>query len=100
MRAFVVGVMTDAATRDRPPSTLVRAHHLGPIAYKRGVAEFRAEYAASTVVAERRAGLLAEVVGALRTRGVRVALVKGISFVGTIYPDPAERPMNDIDLLI
>jgi hypothetical protein len=27
-------------------------------------------------------------------------MLKGIAYAGTIYPDPAERPMNDIDLLV
>jgi hypothetical protein len=51
-------------------------------------------------MAERRAAMLVEVTGALRARGVRVALIKGIAFAGNLYPDPAERPMNDIDLVV
>lgn len=83
-----------------PPAELVRAGHLGPLAYRAGVTAFRDEYAASMIMTERRRALLAEVTTAFAKRGVRAALIKGIAFIGTIYPDPATRPMNDMDLLV
>jgi hypothetical protein len=83
-----------------PPLELIQLNHLGPLAYLRGVAACRDEYAASAVLAARRWSLLLEIVGTLRPRGIRVALIKGIAYAGTLYPDPAERPMNDIDLLV
>ena len=102
MRAFVAAVMQAGGRGPSPPppAALVRQNHLGPLAYRRGVSEFRAEYAASAIMAERRAAILAEVTRALRDRGVRVALLKGIAYAGVIYPDPAERPMHDIDLMV
>lgn len=101
MRAFVAALMQGGGgTLPAPPADLVRQNHLGPLAYRRGMSEFRAEYAASAIMAERRVAMLAEVTGALRARGVRVALIKGIAYAGVIYPDPAERPMHDIDLLV
>ena len=101
MRRFVAAVMAGERFAGQPPPVeLVQRAHLGPVAYRSGLSEHRAEYAASAVMAARRAALLDEVVAALRGRGVRVALIKGIAHAGTLYPDPAERPMQDIDLLI
>lgn len=99
MRGFVADVMRGRPMGAAPPVALVQAGHLGPIAYRRGMSELRGEYAASAIVAMRRSAVLAEVVRALARRGVEVALLKGVAFAGTIYPDPAERPMLDIDLL-
>ena len=39
-------------------------------------------------------------VGALAARGVRPLVVKGAALGGVLYPDPAVRPMGDIDLLL
>jgi hypothetical protein len=101
MRAFVAAVMRgDHPPARPPPAHLIERNHLGPIAFRLGDGRFRGEYAASSIMAARRAGLLAEMTAALVARGVRVALVKGIAYAGTIYPDPAERPMHDIDLLV
>lgn len=100
MRDFVAAVMSGRRALDEPPATLVRAGHLGPIAYRMGFAAHRAEYAASAIVAGRRAALVAEIARAMRDGGIPIALVKGIAYAGTIYPDPAERPMQDIDLLV
>lgn len=100
MRAFVAAVMGGFRMSAAPPADLVRRNHLGPIAYRMGMTEFRAEYAAASIVAARRVTLVREIAGALRARGVRLALAKGIAFAGRLYPDPAERPMNDIDLLV
>jgi hypothetical protein len=100
MRAFVAALMNDAPIGEAPPAELVRLNHLGPLAYRRGLAEHRAEYAASMIMAGRRAELLAEIARELGRRGIRLAPIKGMAYVGVIYPDPAERPMQDIDLLV
>lgn len=101
MRAFAAAVMAGETTGGADaPATLVAKNHLGPIAYRMGAAGFRGEYAASSIMAARRAAYLAEIGPPLLTRGVRVALIKGIAYAGTLYPDPAERPMHDIDLLV
>jgi len=102
MRAFVAAVLRGElgeAPHDAP-ADLIEKMHLGPIAYKLGDLRFRDVYAASAVMAVRRTAVLGEIVGALRERAVRVALIKGVGYAGTIYPDPAERPMLDIDLLV
>lgn len=100
MRTFVVDVMADRPLSVQPPIALVKAAHLGPIAFVRGMPELRAEYAASVIMTDRRARVVREVMAAFAARGIAAALLKGISFVGTIYPDPAQRPMHDIDLLV
>jgi hypothetical protein len=86
----------DAAT----PLDLLRANNLGPLAYKLGIGSCRDEYAASSLVAIRRAAILRELVPAFANRRIWAAPLKGSAFAGTIYPDAAERPMNDIDLLL
>ncbi len=100
MRGFVAAIMRGDRPTDAAPAELIARNHLGPIAYRLGVNSFRGEYAASAIMATRRAALLAEITSALGARGVRVALVKGIAYAGTIYLDPAERPMHDIDLMV
>jgi len=43
---------------------------------------------------------LAGVLAALTEAGVPVILLKGAALIKTIYADPADRPMNDLDLLV
>lgn len=103
MRRFVADVMTDRPPMpgaDAPPLPLLQIAHMAPLAYKRGHKAFQRDYAATLIVAGRRAQVLAEVVKAFTARGIAIAPIKGAAFVGTIYPDPAERPMNDIDVLV
>jgi hypothetical protein len=99
MRAFAAAVL---AGRPAPsaPAELVRRGNLGPLACSLGLHEHRDDYAASLIVSLRRQTVLAEVLAALRDAGVRAALLKGCALVGTIYPDPATRPMLDVDLLV
>jgi myo-inositol catabolism protein IolC len=42
----------------------------------------------------------AEVVQAVRARGAETVLLKGPAVARTLYPDPARRPYDDIDLLV
>ncbi len=101
MRAALPSLMNGAgAVPSPPPVRLLEVNHLGPLAYKLGVSECRAEYAASTIVSLRRRVQLTEVLAAFAKRSVRVALLKGSAYVDTLYADPAERPMQDVDLLV
>jgi len=100
MRRFVAAVFTGAPIAEPPPLHLLQIAHMAPLAYKRGHKAFQGDYAATLIVAGRRAQVLAEVVQAFTSRGIAIAPIKGAAFVGTIYPDPAERPMNDIDVLV
>lgn len=43
---------------------------------------------------------LAEVLGVLSAEGIDAVVLKGAHLAGTVYPDPAARPMSDIDLLV
>ena len=47
-----------------------------------------------------RARVLAQVVGALEADGIPVIVVKGGALAHLLYPDPALRPMSDLDLLV
>lgn len=42
---------------------------------------------------------LGEVLAACNKHGLRPIALKGVHLAATVYPDPALRPMNDIDLL-
>ena len=76
----------------------VRRHLLAPLAYRAGVEALRKDFVTAALQAERREVLLAE---ALEVLGpIEAILLKGIAYVGAIYPEPAERPMTDIDLLV
>lgn len=99
MRAFAAAVLTGRPVSGAP-AELVRRGNLGPLAYSLGLPEHRDDYAASLIVSLRRQAVLAEVLAALRAAGVRAALIKGCGLTGTLYPDPATRPMLDLDLLV
>lgn len=77
---------------------LVRRHLLAPLAYRQGRVEYKRDYIAAALHAERRQGFLEEAVAALRP--IPVMRLKGIAYAGTLYDDPALRPMTDIDLLV
>jgi hypothetical protein len=100
MASFVAAVLARTSPTEPPPIELVKRAHLGPLAFRLGVGELRNEYAASLVMAERRAQVIREVASAFGAREVRAALIKGAAYAGTIYPDAAERPMQDVDLLV
>lgn len=76
----------------------VRRHLLGPLAYQAGIKEFKADYIAAALHAERRATFLAEAVEALVS--IPVMRLKGIAYLDDLYDDPALRPMTDIDLMV
>lgn len=65
----------------------------------RAAAKFGATYQAH---ARRNAAIFAqfgEVLSACADRGLRPIALKGIHLAALVYPDPALRPMNDVDLL-
>lgn len=80
------------------PLPRVRAHLLAPLAYRAGVAALRKDYVTAALQAERRDALLVEALDALR--GIDVLLLKGAAYLDSLYADPAERPMTDLDLLV
>ncbi|RMH36855.1 MAG: hypothetical protein D6689_21660 [Deltaproteobacteria bacterium] len=99
--ALARGLVAGDAAGDRSlPEREVRAHRLGPLAYRAGCRAYRADYALSSVQAAERAAALAEAVAVLRRAGVAVAVIKGAAYAGWLYADPAERPMSDVDLLV
>gem|GEM_PF-5808997 len=73
---------------------------LAPLAFKRGLAQYRGDYATTALLADIARGRLAEAVDALTSHGVDVALLKGVAYAGDLYDDPGVRPMADIDLLV
>ena len=82
------------------PDESVRRHFLAPLAYRLGMARFRNDYAAAVLIAEYREQAVAEAIAVMGERGIPVILLKGVSYVGTIYDDPGERPMSDVDLMV
>lgn len=82
------------------PIDLLRTHHLGPLAYKAGYEELRDEYVRNALDHEVRHKRLDDAVAVLTAAKIPVLLLKGVSYVGVIYDDPADRPMSDIDLMV
>jgi hypothetical protein len=78
----------------------VRAHALAPLAFTHGLTAFRPDFALSSIRAEQQRAIAAEAVTTLAGAGVHVMLLKGISYAGWLYAEPAERPMSDVDLLV
>ena len=82
------------------PQLLVRTHGLGPLSYQAGFDCFRHDYLVAAAQSALREQRLAELLDVLGQHGVSVVLLKGISYCQTIYADPAQRPMGDIDILV
>lgn len=82
------------------PLELLRTHHLAPLAYKAGYDELRDEYLRNALDNEVRQKRLADAITVLARAEIPVILLKGISYVGVIYDDPADRPMSDLDLMV
>lgn len=104
-RAFVALVQRLLGEQAQPdmdalPADLVRRHMLAPLAFVEGAAQFRSDHLAAGLQSELRRKALIEAVDALTTASVKTILLKGIAYAGTLYPDPAMRPMSDIDLLV
>ena len=97
---FVTGCSRSGPAADDLPRHLVIGHGLAPLAYKAGYVQFRTPYIESALASDLRAKLLSEVGGALLAAGCDVCLLKGISYCETLYDEPAERVMGDIDLLV
>jgi hypothetical protein len=79
---------------------LIRRHLLAPLAHELGVPGFERDHLVSSLLAEHRVAAAGEAVDALVAAGIPVMLIKGIAYAGRLYPDPATRPMSDIDLLV
>lgn len=67
---------------------------------ERTAARLRAAYVRSAAEAEAQAGLERRVLGELASRGGRTVLLKGAALRRSLYPDPALRPMTDLDLWV
>jgi hypothetical protein len=60
----------------------------------------RAEYLAGVRDGERRRAQAGELFSALNRAGIPFIPLKGIWLSEHVYPDPAERPMHDLDVLV
>jgi len=89
-----------------------RRHHLLPLLYERlaqiggdripadVIAHLRGAYYTNLLRNQRLGAELAEVVAALAGAGVQVIVLKGGALAWTVYANPAQRPMVDLDLLL
>jgi hypothetical protein len=82
------------------PKWLVQRHGLGPMAARAGAPGFRDDLARAALDWVRTEQEARPIVAALVEAGVRVAPIKGLAYAKTLYDNPAERPMRDIDLLV
>lgn len=98
--AALAAALANGAPAPPAPVARVRAHALGPLAFAHGRPEFRADFATASIFADRQRATAEEAVLALSRAGVPAALLKGISYAGWLYPDPGQRPMTDVDVLV
>ena len=90
--------------------TWLDTHHLTPVAYKTLTDEplpshvrlyLAAAYAQNRAAwLQRRHETLALLDILAREPAIPVVLLKGMALAASLYPDPALRPMNDVDLLV
>jgi hypothetical protein len=76
-----------------PPSPLLRA-------LRDPAAPLKAQNPSAHAEALLRAHVLAQVAAALHAASLVALLVKGAALAITVYPSPASRPMQDLDLLV
>jgi hypothetical protein len=62
--------------------------------------ELRSAFYSASLRYERLRGALLEIGHAFSARGIPAIALKGMALAGRVYPDPACRPMEDIDLLV
>jgi hypothetical protein len=115
--AAIEALVDDAAAGQRGVNwdallAAARVHHLLPLLYERlaavggdlippdVMARLRGAYGANLVRNRRLGAELAEVVDSLGREGVEVIFLKGGALAWTVYADPAQRPMADLDLLV
>jgi hypothetical protein len=99
--ARLVAVCVDGGRLLGPvPPEVVRRAGLAPLAFHHGVGAHRNDFIASALRATQHRTLAEEAVAALAAVGVPAALLKGASYGGWLYDDPALRPMTDVDLLV
>jgi hypothetical protein len=89
-----------------------RRHHLLPLLYERlaeldgsrvpppVMARLRSAYYTNLLRNQRLGTELAEVIEALHREGVEAIVLKGGALAWTVYANPAQRPMADLDLMI
>ena len=89
----------------------LRVHRLRPLAYwitrtldvkppAVVMEELRSAFCAAAVGHGRLRSALAEIADAFTRSGIRLIVLKGLSLAERLYPDPACRPMEDLDLLV
>jgi hypothetical protein len=78
----------------RPPGL----HAADPLAVGLAQADLRVAYLVGT--AELLRAVQDQILAALAAAGVQALVFKGTSFADRLYPDPALRPFDDIDLLV
>jgi len=82
------------------PKWLVQRCGLAPLAARAGVQGLKADLARSAIAWAKVEQDLPPVVATLRSKGIRVAPIKGSHYAKALYANPAERPMADVDLLV
>jgi hypothetical protein len=82
------------------PKWLVQRHGLAAMAARAGAVSYRDDLAVATVQWALLEREVSGVVGALVRAGISVAPIKGFAYASSLYDNPAERPMGDVDLLV
>lgn len=100
-----------SSARWREVAEAALVHDLGPVLYHRlesaglasdgaCMARLRASYLRCLLDNARILEQFGAIAESLAARGIEVIALKGVHLAAELYPDPAHRPMRDIDLLV
>jgi hypothetical protein len=113
LRGVPISGSTEPEHPEEWPSLLpaLRTHRLRPLAYwvARSLGlhppavvaeELQSAFYSSALRHDRLRAALAEIADTFARNGLRLIVLKGLSLAERLYPDPACRPMEDIDILV
>jgi hypothetical protein len=88
--------------REAPPPSreLMRRHHLRPLAHRLGVPGLRDDYRECAALAALHRRTLEEIAASFGAASIPWLPIKGADYAWSLYPEPALRPVSDLDILV
>ncbi len=82
------------------PHQELRKHHLRPLAHRAGVPGLDETYSQIAFFAAMHERTLRELQDVFARSSIAWTTIKGASYAWSLYPEPAQRPMSDMDLIV